>query len=154
MGSGFSEDKEKLLNNVLSVRSVFGFGLRIIADVKQHFVAGRGNLEPSQAPDILLRNVENLAILIHDQYNALIEKQYQEKIENGEEIDMSEMMGMMPEGFMDGEDFDDSEDGGATKKSPLSFLSNMFGGNNPSSKPTEGQAADKSSKKDSKKDVS
>ena len=87
MGSGFSEDKEKLLNNVLSVRSVFGFGLRIIADVKQHFVAGRGNLEPSQAPDILLRNVENLAILIHDQYNALIEKQYQEKIENGEEID-------------------------------------------------------------------
>ena len=30
-------------------------------------------------------------------------------MENGEEIDMSEMMGMMPEELMSGEDFDDSE---------------------------------------------
>ncbi|MBQ7097471.1 MAG: ATP-dependent Clp protease ATP-binding subunit [Clostridia bacterium] len=73
-------------------------------------------------------------------------------MDGGEDFDPSQMLGMMPGEFMNGEDFDDSEDGGATKKSPLSFLSNMFGGNNPSSKPNEGQAADKSSKKDSKKD--
>ena len=87
MGLGFSEDKEKLLNKVLSIRSVFDFGLRIITDVRQHFVVGEGTREASQAPDILLRNVENLAVLIHDHYNELIEKQYQEKIDNGEEID-------------------------------------------------------------------
>ena len=34
MGLGFSEDKEKLLNKVLSIRSVFDFGLRIITDVR------------------------------------------------------------------------------------------------------------------------
>ncbi len=48
-------------------------------------------------------------------------------IDGNEDFDPSAILG---EGFMDGGDFDDSEDGGAMKKSPLSFLSNMFGGNN------------------------
>ncbi len=45
-------------------------------------------------------------------------------------------------------DFDDSEDGGATKKSPLSFLSNMFGAPQGSEKK---EASDKSGAKDSEK---
>ncbi len=45
------------------------------------------------------------------------------------------------------DDFDDSEDGGATKKSPLSFLSNMFGGK-PESNPQNSNAP--SNEKDSK----
>ena len=46
-------------------------------------------------------------------------------MDGSEDFDPSAMLG---EGFMDGGDFDDSEDGGAMKNSPLSFLSNMFGG--------------------------
>ncbi|MBE7024391.1 MAG: ATP-dependent Clp protease ATP-binding subunit [Ruminococcaceae bacterium] len=65
-------------------------------------------------------------------------------MDGGEMPDMSAMMGMLPEELMDGEDFDDSEDGGATKKSPLSFLSNMFGGINESSK--DGQTEEKGTK--------
>ncbi len=45
---------------------------------------------------------------------------------DGEDFDPSAILG---EGFMDAGDFDDSEDGGAMKNSPLSFLSNMLGGN-------------------------
>ena len=87
MGLGFSEDKEKLLNKVLSIRSAFGFGLRIITDVRQHFTLTDKTYDFSQAPDVLLRNVENLAILIHEDYNNTIKKQYQEKLDKGEEID-------------------------------------------------------------------
>ncbi len=47
-----------------------------------------------------------------------------EGMADGEGFDPSQMF---PEGFMDNGDFDDSEDGGSMKKSPLSFLSNMFG---------------------------
>lgn len=35
IGLGFSEDKEELLKNVLSIRSVFKLGLRILTDVKR-----------------------------------------------------------------------------------------------------------------------
>lgn len=84
MGLGFSEDKEELLNNVLSINSAFKFGLRIVTDVQQHFTPTEMNHKNAQAPDILLRNVENLAILIHEQYNDTITKQYHEALENGE----------------------------------------------------------------------
>ena len=84
MGLGFSEDKVELLNNVLSVKSAFQFGLRIITDVQQHFTATHINHHDIQAPDILLRNVEKLAILIHEHYNETITKQYMEALENGE----------------------------------------------------------------------
>ena len=87
MGLGFSEDKEKLLNNVLSIRSVFDFGLRIITDVKKHFTSVDKTYDSSQTPPVLLRNVEYLAIKIHEQYNNTIKRQYQEKLDNNEEID-------------------------------------------------------------------
>ena len=80
LGLGFSEDKEKLLNNVLSLKSVFQFGLRVKTEVQQHFTLNERNDNLSMAPDILLRNVENLAILIHDNYNETIEKEYKEAL--------------------------------------------------------------------------
>jgi hypothetical protein len=87
MGLGFSQDKEALLNDVLSIRSVFDFGLRIITDVQKHFTSTDRNYDSNQTPPVLLSNVENLAIMIHEQYNDTITKQYQEKLDNGEEID-------------------------------------------------------------------
>lgn len=69
--------------------------------------------------------------------------------------DMSESGEFDPSMFgeMFGElgDFDDAEDGGATKKSPLSFLSNMFGGGAPSDSSSEGKQS-KSKERPEKKD--
>lgn len=84
LGSGFSKDKTILLNNVLSIDSAFEFGLRIKTKVGKHFTSAGTNYEDIQGPDILLRNVENLAILIHDQYNDTIRKQYEQAKANGE----------------------------------------------------------------------
>ncbi len=53
--------------------------------------------------------------------------------ENGE-FDPEQMMG---EFFNEESDFDDSENGGAMKNSPLSFLQNMFGGGKPASEKPE-----------------
>ena len=66
--------------------------------------------------------------------------------------DMSETGDFDPSmlGEMFGElsgEFDDAEDGGATKKSPLSFLSNMFGGN-----PQQGNTEKGSEKQTDEKD--
>ena len=82
-GLGFSEEKMKLLNSVLSINSAFQFGLRITTDVKEHFVTTNID-ENIQGPDILLRNVENLAILIHEHYNDTTRKEYNDAVENGE----------------------------------------------------------------------
>ena len=71
---------------------------------------------------------------------------------NNETLQMMQNMGSEdfdPSMFGEMDEFDDSEDGGATKKSPLSFLSNMFG-----EKPGQENNAAKagSSKKAEKKD--
>ena len=87
IGLGFSEDKEELLKNVLSIRSIFKLGLRIITDVEQDNILKEIVHGETEAPDILLRNVENLAIQIHNQYVETTKQQYEEKIANGEEID-------------------------------------------------------------------
>ena len=60
MGLGFLEDKEKLLNIVLSIRSVFGFGLRIITDVQQdNSILSRFAQSEIWTSNTLFRNVEN-----------------------------------------------------------------------------------------------
>ncbi len=64
------------------------------------------------------------------------------------EIDPSEML---PEEFFGEEDFDDSEDGGAVKKSPLSFLSNFLGGGGQGSSPEDSPKTE-SSQKEKKKE--
>lgn len=87
IGLGFSEDKEELLKNVLSIRSVFRLGLRIITDVSQDNIIKESVYGEAEAPDILLRNVENLAIQIHNQYVETTKQQYEEKLAMGEELD-------------------------------------------------------------------
>ncbi|WP_298501631.1 RyR domain-containing protein [uncultured Methanobrevibacter sp.] len=87
IGLGFSEDKEELLKNVLSIPSVFQLGLRIITDVKQDYVIKEIVHSETQSPDILLRNVEKLAVSIHNQYVETTKAQYDEKKANGEELD-------------------------------------------------------------------
>ncbi len=83
-----------------------------------------------------------------DNMNSESLRMMQDMSENGE-FDPSafgEMLGEMG-------DFDDSEDGGATKKSPLSFLSNMLGGKPPASdNHAQNGAAEKASDKGPKKD--
>ncbi len=73
---------------------------------------------------------------------------------NNETLQMMQNMGSEdfdPSMFGEMDEFDDSEDGGATKKSPLSFLSNMFGEKpgqeNNSAKAGSGKKAEKKDKK-------
>ncbi len=67
---------------------------------------------------------------------------------DGQDFDMSQMSEMLG-GFADSGDFDDSEDVGAVKKSPLSFLNNMFGGEKP--KAADGTVNEKSGSKENPK---
>lgn len=87
MGLGFSEDKEELLKNVLSIPSVFKRGLTVLTEVKQGNVLRDIAISEIQAPDTLMRNVEKLALQTHQQYIDTTVEQYERKLANGEEID-------------------------------------------------------------------
>ena len=85
IGLGFSEDKEELLKNVLSIRSVFRRGLLIFTDVRKDSNIMREIVKSEiQPPNTLLRNVEKLALQIHQQYIDTTTSQYEEKKANGE----------------------------------------------------------------------
>ncbi len=85
-----------------------------------------------------------------DNMNSETMKMMEEMIGSGEEFDP---MQMLSGEFLEGENFDDSEDGGAMKKSPLSFLSNMFGGKPADENGTTSQntSSSKNTKNDKKK---
>lgn len=85
MGLGFSEDKEELLKNVLSLSSVFerNFSVFTKLDHGESIMREIINSE-NPAPSILLRNVEKLALQIHQQYIDTTTAQYEEKLANGE----------------------------------------------------------------------
>ena len=83
LGRGFHTDKKELLYNVLSVESVFQSGLIVSTKVKKHFITSDID-EDIQGPDILLRNVEKLAIMIHEYYNETIRKEYEDAVEKGD----------------------------------------------------------------------
>lgn len=86
MGIGFSEDKEELLNNVLSIRSVFQRGLSVLIRLEQdNSVMREFDKEEAQKPSTLLRNIEKLARQIHQQYIDTTTVQYEEMLANGEE---------------------------------------------------------------------
>ena len=87
IGLGFSEDKEELLKNVLSISSIFKRGLTIFTEVKPDNVLREIVKNEIQSPDILLRNVEKLAMEIHQLYIDTTTAQYDDKIANGVEID-------------------------------------------------------------------
>ncbi len=85
IGLGFSEDKEELLKHVLSIHSLFKRGLMIFTDVQHDDSIMREIVKSEiQAPNILLRNVEKLALQIHQQYIDTTTAQYKEKLANGE----------------------------------------------------------------------
>jgi len=85
-----------------------------------------------------------------DNMNSDTLKMMEEMMDTGEGFDP---MQMMSGEFLSEEDFDDSEDGGAMKKSPLSFLSNMFGGKpmSENANAAENSEASKNTKGDKKK---
>ncbi len=99
MGLGFSKDKQELLDNVLSINSIFKRGLTVLTEVKQDNVLREMVKSEIQAPSVLLRNVEKLALETHQQYIDTTISQYEEKIANGEEIDkefMEKYEGLVP----------------------------------------------------------
>ena len=80
MGLGFSRDKKELLQNVLSIQSIFRKGLIVDTDVRQDNSIMRQIVKSEiQSPDTLLRNVEKLALQIHQQYIDTTTAQYEEK---------------------------------------------------------------------------
>lgn len=85
MGLGFSEDKEELLKHVLSIPSIFERGLSIYTKVMNDSNILREIVKAEiQAPDTLLRNVEKLALQIHQQYIETTKVQFEEKKAKGD----------------------------------------------------------------------
>ena len=87
LGKGFSDNKQALLYNVLSIDSAFSNGLSINVEVPQHCTSIETINDDLKEPDILLRNVERLAVLIHEYYNETIRRQYLEAVDNGDVSD-------------------------------------------------------------------
>lgn len=89
LGLGFSEDKEELLKHVLSISSIFK-RFSVCTDVRQDSNIMREIFkEEILAPSILLRNVEKIALQIHQQYIDTTTDLYEEKKANGELDDVT-----------------------------------------------------------------
>ena len=85
IGLGFSEDKQEFLKKVLSIPSLFERNFLIYTDVQQDNSIMREIVKSEiQAPSTLLRNVEKLALQIHEQYLETTKAQYERKKANGE----------------------------------------------------------------------
>ena len=85
MGLGFSQNKEDALNDLLSLRSIFSWGLSIFTEVNHKSVIKEMEDSEARTPNVLLRNVEQLAIAIHEDYA-------EKERENGREVkDFSEL---------------------------------------------------------------
>jgi len=84
LGLGFSEDKEELLKQVLSISSIFK-RFSVCTDVRQDSNIMREIFkEEILAPSILLRNVEKIALQTHQQYIDTTTALYEEKKAKGE----------------------------------------------------------------------
>lgn len=87
LGLGFSQNKEKFLDDVLSLRSVFRWGLSILTDVRHKNIIREMERREVSTPTVLLRNVEQLAKIVHEDY---VKKQKEKgetvKIEKFEEL--------------------------------------------------------------------
>ena len=85
MGLGFEEDKENFIKQVLNVRKIFE-GFTIIPDVKLDEIQRDILMSDIQAPDVLMRNIEKLAVEVNRQYNETQRAKLEEaKLENDEE---------------------------------------------------------------------
>ena len=69
LGVGFSTRKEDLLNSVLNMREIFdGFAVKVDLQMKEDDMIKGIRYSEIKTPDILIRNVENIARLIHQDY--------------------------------------------------------------------------------------
>lgn len=91
MGLGFEKDKKEFIYKVLDIDgTVFPEDLSVTIDPNSDFEKETMldmDIADIQAPDLLLRNIENLAKEINKQYNETTLKEYNEKKDKGEEID-------------------------------------------------------------------
>lgn len=84
MGLGFSEDKENEIRKLVSIPDIFEEEFKINTNVQHEGEIMREILKSQiQTPDVLLRNVEKLALQIHQQYIDTTTAQYNEKKANG-----------------------------------------------------------------------
>ena len=88
LGLGFSEDKESLLTELLSIKPVFKNGLSVNTEMgrEEDFIS-QFNKNDAYSPYVLLSNIEKLAEEVHNDYNDTIRELYEKKKENNEEID-------------------------------------------------------------------
>lgn len=68
MGLGFEEDKELLIKNLLDIKPVFNEAFSINPQIELDNVLRDISMAEIQAPDVLMRNIENLAELINTKY--------------------------------------------------------------------------------------
>ncbi|WP_458452953.1 RyR domain-containing protein [Methanobrevibacter sp.] len=68
MGLGFEEKKDEFINRVLDVRKIFPAKLSILPKVQLDDIQRDILMADIKAPDVLMRNIEKLAIEIHEQY--------------------------------------------------------------------------------------
>lgn len=84
MGLGFEEDKENFIKEVLNVRAIFE-GFTIIPEVDLDNLQREMLMEDIHAPDVLMRNIEKLAIEINKQYNESQQIKLEKAIEENDE---------------------------------------------------------------------
>jgi hypothetical protein len=87
MGLGFEEDKENFIKKVLKVREIFP-NFAILPDVKLDHIQRDMLMEDIMAPDVLMRNIEKLAVEINRQYNLSQEKKLAKAKREGNEADI------------------------------------------------------------------
>ena len=68
MGLGFEEDKKEYINKVLDVRRIFPAELSILPKVDLDTVQRDSLRDDIRIPNVLMRNIEKLAVEIHAQY--------------------------------------------------------------------------------------
>ncbi len=73
LGLGFTEDKEDLINKLLDVGAVFDNGLNvdITTDLDADLHEQKASVPKTEAPNILLRNIEEIARASHKRYNEI-----------------------------------------------------------------------------------
>lgn len=89
MGLGFEESKDEFINKVLDVRKIFPAKLSILPKVELDDVQRDILMADIRAPDVLMRNIEKLAVEIHEQYRETSNDPQPEFCELSSDLKMS-----------------------------------------------------------------
>lgn len=89
MGLGFEEMKDEFINSVLDVRMIFPAKLSILPKVELDDVQRDSLLADVKAPDVLMRNIERLAIEINEQYRKTSKEEKPSFYELSSDLKMS-----------------------------------------------------------------